>query len=116
MVTLRDYTSQGKGETREVHICYKCDSDLYPYGKPIIDDEYARKEKDGSWTCGECVFEDLNKRKIQVLGPDHPETKQIISSEDNRVKRWNRYAHKLNRDLHAGLKYKKNRYTGRIPF
>jgi hypothetical protein len=62
--------------------------DKYPTGKPIdITDKYARKEKDGSWTCGECVIEDLNRRKLRVLGPQHPDVKAFIIKEDNECKR-----------------------------
>jgi hypothetical protein len=61
MNILKDTTTC---ETFRVNLCYKCDADIYPTGKLIdITDKYARKEEDGSWTCDECVVEELNKRK-----------------------------------------------------
>jgi hypothetical protein len=35
MVTLRDYTPEGKGKTSNIHIRYQCDLYQYPNGKPI---------------------------------------------------------------------------------
>ncbi len=85
MAILKDTTT---GETYRIHICYKCDTDKYPKGKPIdITDKYARKEKDGSWTCGECVIEEFNKRKLRVLGPDYKDVKAFIQKEDNDCKK-----------------------------
>jgi hypothetical protein len=58
----------------------------------------------------------LNKRKIRVLGPNHPDSKFIIELEDRQTKAYNNYATRVNESVGAGLKYKKNRYTGRTPF
>jgi hypothetical protein len=82
MNILKDTTT---GETFRVNICYKCDIDKYPTGKPIdITDKYARREEnDGSWTCSECIIEELNRRKLRVLGPQHPDFKAFITKEDN---------------------------------
>src|ERR671924_139944 len=103
MNILKDTTT---GETYRINICYKCDADKYPTGKPILyPDEFARQEKDGSWTCGECVIEDLNKRKLRVLGPDHRDVKAFIQKEDNDCKRWNNYAKGVNENMNAGLRY-----------
>jgi hypothetical protein len=40
----------------------------------------------------------------------------FIQKEDNDCRRWNNYVKEVNKNMGAGLKYKKNRYTGRIPF
>ena len=38
------------GNTDMIHICYDCDVDLYPRGKPIINDPGATKDLDtGKW-------------------------------------------------------------------
>jgi hypothetical protein len=80
MPTLKDITT---GETRTIHICYQCDPEQYPRGKPIdVNDWMARKDEKGNWICGDCQIEDLNKRKIRVLGRNHPESKFIIDIED----------------------------------
>ena len=34
------------------------------------------------WTCGECQIEELNKRKIQVFGPQHKNVQAFIQKED----------------------------------
>jgi hypothetical protein len=107
MPILKDTTI---GETFRIHICYKCDADKYPTGKPIdITDKYACKEKDGSCTCGECVFEELNRSKLRVLGPDHKDVKAFIQKEDDDCKKWNNYVKRVNQNMGTGLKYQKNR-------
>lgn len=80
------------GETRRIHICYECDPDIYPNGKPIdLNDWMARKDEKGNWVCGDCQIEELNKRKIRVLGLNHPDVKWFIQQEDKKVKAWNNY-------------------------
>jgi hypothetical protein len=112
--TLKDITT---GETRRIHICYQCDPDIYPKGKPIDSTDWkARPDEKGNWICGDCQVEELNKRKIRVLGPNHPEVKAFMTKEDNDCKSWNNYVKKVNQHMRVGLKYKRNRYTGRIPF
>jgi hypothetical protein len=62
---LKDLTT---GETRTIHICYQCDSEQYPRGKPIdVNDWKARPNEKGEWICGDCQIEELHKRKIRVL-------------------------------------------------
>ena len=91
--------------------------DIYPKGKPIDNTDWkARKNEKGNWVCGDCQIEELNKRKIRVLGPNHPDSKFIIELEDRQTKAYNKYAKRVNESVGAGLKYKKNRYTGRTPF
>ena len=47
------------GETRRIHICYECDPDHYPTGKPIDpSDTLTRPNEKGEWVCGECQIED----------------------------------------------------------
>jgi len=58
----------------------------------------------------------LNKRKMRVLGLQHPDVKAFIQKEDADRKRWNNYVKRVNQTMDAGLKYKKNRYTDRTPF
>jgi hypothetical protein len=36
--------------------------------------------------CGSCKIEELNKRKLRVLGLQHLEVQQIIQQEDKKVK------------------------------
>ncbi|HEU4824440.1 MAG TPA: hypothetical protein VFS97_13530 [Nitrososphaeraceae archaeon] len=112
--TLKDTTT---GETRRIHICYECDPDQYPKGKPIDpNDSMARPNTKGEWVCGDCQIEELNKRKIRVLGPDHKDIKWFIDMENRQVKAYNNYAKRVNENMGAGLKYRKNKYTGRILF
>jgi hypothetical protein len=66
--------------------------------------------------CGDCQIEELNKRKIRVLGPNHPDAKCIIKQEDIKTKAYNNYAKRINENMDARLEYRKNKYTGRIPF
>jgi hypothetical protein len=53
---------------------------------------------------------------LRTLGPNHPKCQAFIKQEDNDCKRWNNYVKRVNENMRAGLKYKKNRYNGRIPF
>ncbi|HEU4822555.1 MAG TPA: hypothetical protein VFS97_03955 [Nitrososphaeraceae archaeon] len=76
---LKDTTT---GETCRIHICYQCAPDIYPKGKPIdITDWMARKDEKGNWVCGDCQIEALNKRKMRVLGLQHPDVKAFIQKE-----------------------------------
>jgi hypothetical protein len=44
------------------HLCYECDPDIYPKGKPIFNDLGAKKdEKTGKWVCSDCITERINK-------------------------------------------------------
>jgi len=114
MPTLKDMIT---GETRMIHLCYQCDHDIYSTGKPIDSTDWmARKDAKENWVCGDCQIEELNKRKIRVLGLNHPDVKWFIDLEDKQTKAYNNYAKRVNENMGARLKYHKNKYTGRIPF
>jgi hypothetical protein len=114
MHRLKDATTR---ENHIIHVCYECDPKQYPEGKPILpSDKLAEPNEKGQWVCGECQIEELNKRKMRVLGLQHPDVKAFIQKEDNNCRRWNNYAKRVNENLGAGLIYKRNRYTGGISF
>jgi hypothetical protein len=75
----------------------------------------SRPNEKGEWICGDCQIEELHKRKIRVLGEKHPDSKFIIELEDKNVRAYNNYAKRCNENMGAGLKYRKNRYTGKTP-
>jgi hypothetical protein len=96
MPTLKDYTTN-TGQTRRIYLCNQCDPDQYPKGKPIDSTDWmARKDKKGNWICGDCQVEELNKRKIRVIGPNHQEVKAFMTKEDNDCKSWNNYVKLIN--------------------
>jgi hypothetical protein len=113
MHKLKDTTT---GESYIIHVCYECDPEQYPNGKPIdpTTDKLAEPNEKGEWMCGDCQVEDLNKRKIRVLGKDHPDSKFIIELEDKNVKAYNNYVKSVNENMGARLKYRKNKYTKKI--
>jgi hypothetical protein len=116
MHRLKDATT---GENHIIHVCYECDPEQYPEGKPILPSDKLAEPKaneKGEGVCGECQIEELNKRKMRVFGLQHPDVKAFIQKEDADRKRWNNYVKRVNQTMGAGLKYKKNRYTGKIPF
>jgi hypothetical protein len=76
----------------------------------------AEPDSKGNWICGDCQIEELNKRKIRVLGKDHPDSKFIIELENKNVKAYNNYAKRVNENMKAGLKYRKIKYTGLTVF
>jgi hypothetical protein len=49
--------------------------------------------------CGESQIEELNKRKMRVLGPQDPDVKAFIRKEDNDCKRWNNYVKRVNENM-----------------
>jgi hypothetical protein len=101
------------------HICYQCNIDSYPTGKPILDNDKLAEPLpgvSGKWICGSYVIEELNKRKMKVLGLQHIDVQAFIQKEDNDCKHWNNYVKRVNQTMGAGLKYQKNKYTGRTPF
>ena len=111
---LRDMT--GTGERTIIHICYKCDPDTYPRGKPIINDMNAKKDEKGNWVCSECQTEDLNKMFLRTLGSQHPKCQAVIKAEDNQVRKHNDAARRLNEKSGQYLMfYKRNRYTNAMP-
>jgi hypothetical protein len=65
MAILRDLTT---GKIHKINICYYCNHDKYPDGKPIDpSDKYARHTDRGDWKCGHCVNED-SKKLLSLLG------------------------------------------------
>jgi hypothetical protein len=104
------------GETSIVRICYQCDPDTYPRGKPIINYMNAKKDEKGNWVCSECQTEDLNKMFLRTLGPQHPKCQAFIKAEDNQVGKYNDAALRLNEVSGQHLmSYKRNRYTNSMP-
>ena len=63
-----------------------------------------------------CQIFELNRRKIEVLGKDHPDSKFIIQQEELKTKAYNNYTLRVNKNMGAKMKYRKNKYTGKIPF
>jgi hypothetical protein len=60
---LIDMTDKNKRYRSGVALCHYCRHDLFPHGK-IVDlatDKDAIQMKNGSWKCGVCVREDLEK-------------------------------------------------------
>jgi hypothetical protein len=55
---------------------------------------------------GNCKIEELNKRKMGVLGLQHKDVQAFIQKEDNDCKRWN-ITQRVNKNMRAGLNYKK---------
>jgi hypothetical protein len=87
----------------------------YPDGKPILpSDTLAEPNEKGQWVCGDCQVEKLNKRKMRIFGLQ-PDVKACIQKEDADCTRWNNYVRRVNQNMGAGLRYKRNKYTGRIP-
>ena len=105
------------GETSIVRICYQCDPDTYPRGKPIINDMNAKKDdKTGQWVCSECQTESLNRMFLRTLGPQHPKCQALIKAEDKKVLKYNDGARRLNdRSGQHLMSYKRNRYTRSMP-
>jgi hypothetical protein len=111
-----DKSKTGLPVTTRISVCYKCDPQTYPRGKPVINDEFARREKDGSITCSDCIMEEINKMKLRILGPNHPEVKAFIEAEDKALRRYNDAARRTNAKSNQFLiPYKRNRYTGNLP-
>jgi hypothetical protein len=104
------------GITDVIHICYECDPDEFPRGKPIINDPGATKDLNtGKWSCSYCNEERINKHRIKRLGVNHPDVQYIIQAEDRKVLQHNDAAKRLNDKAGVMLmKYKRNRYTGRM--
>src|SRR5215207_11753927 len=104
------------GITDVVHLCFECDPDLYPRGKPIINDPGATKDEKGNWVCSSCQEESLNKMFLRTLGPQHPKCQSFIKAEDKRVRKHNDAARRLNEVSGQYLmKYRRNKYTGSMP-
>jgi|SRR5215207_8577594 len=105
------------GITDVIHLCFECDPNEFPKGKPIVNDPGAQKDLNtGKWICSECREESINKHRIKRLGVNHPDVQGIIKEEDMKVLRHNTAAKRLNDKARATLmKYKRNKYTGSMP-
>jgi hypothetical protein len=105
------------GITDVIHLCFECDPNEFPRGKPIINDPGATKDLNtGKWICSECRTESINKHRIKRLGVNHPDVQYIIKAEDRKVLQHNIAAKRLN--YKAGqylMRYKRNRYTNSMP-
>ena len=114
MAILKDIKT---GETSYIHVCYQCDPDTYPKGKPILPtDTMATKDEKGNWVCSECQTESLNRMFLRTLGPQHPKCQSFIKAEDKRILRYNEAAKRLNEKSGLTLmKYRRNKYTGSMP-
>ena len=99
------------------HLCYECDPDIYPKGKPIFNDLGAKKdEKTGKWVCSDCITECINKGRIKRLGINHPDVQGFIKVEERKVLKHNDAARRLNEISGQYLmKYRRNKYTGSMP-
>jgi hypothetical protein len=56
---------------------------------------------------GNCKIEELNKRKMGVLGLQHKDVQAFIQKDDNDCKRWNNYVKRVNKNMRAGFNYQK---------
>jgi hypothetical protein len=92
-------------------ICYDCDHELYPNGKIIFDDEFAKQDRKGRWHCSDCQLTDRRKTLLKMYGPDHEKTRYFLQQEERNIRAWNQAAKKLGTGP-----YRKNKYTGRTPF
>ncbi len=99
------------------HLCYECDPDIYPKGKPIFDDKGAIKDSNtGKWICSDCQSERINKGRIKRLGVNHPDVQGFIKTEERKVLKHNDAARRLNKVSGQHLmSYKRNRYTNSMP-
>jgi hypothetical protein len=105
------------GITDVIHLCFECDPDIYPRGKPIVNDPGATKDLNtGKWICSSCQEESLNKMFLRTLGINHPKVQGFIAAEERKVRKYNDAARRLNEVSGQYLmKYKRNRYTGSMP-
>jgi hypothetical protein len=105
------------GITDVVYLCFDCDPDIYPKGKPIVNDPGAVKDLNtGKWSCSSCISERINKARIRRLGENHPDVQYIIKAEDRKVLQHNIAAKRLNDKAGQYLmRYKRNRYTNSMP-
>jgi len=92
-------------------ICYDCDHELYPKGKIIFDDVLAKQDNKGRWHCSDCQETERIKNLVKVYGPNHTNTRPFIEHEDKIIRKWNQSVKKIRYGP-----YRKNKYTGKIPF
>ena len=104
------------GITDVIHLCFECDPDIYPRGKPIVNDLSATKDEKGNWICSSCQEESLNRMFLRTLGINHPKVQCFIAAEDRKVRKYNDAARRLNEVSGQYLmSYKRNLYTGSMP-
>src|SRR5918996_4778476 len=108
MTTTTSPIRKIRGSTK---ICYDCDHELYPKGKIIFDDPLAKQDRNGRWHCSDCQETDRRKNLIKIYGPNHLNTRSFIDYEDKMIRAWNQ----MTRKVGVGP-YRRNKYTGRIPF
>jgi hypothetical protein len=48
---------------KKIRICYDCDQELYPNGKIIFDDEFAKQDRNGRWHCSDCQLTDRRRTR-----------------------------------------------------
>jgi hypothetical protein len=71
---------------KNARICYQCDKDLYPKGKIITDNQYARQDSKGQWHCMDCLREDFNNELIR-RAPNSLAAKTIAAERAAREKK-----------------------------
>jgi hypothetical protein len=92
-------------------ICYDCDHELYPNGKILFDDEFAKQDRKGQWHCSDCQLTDIRKSLLKMYGPNHEKTKWFMQQEDKKIRAWNQTALK-----YGTGPYRKNKYTDNTLF
>jgi hypothetical protein len=71
---------------KNARICYQCDKDLYPKGKIITDEQYARQDSKGQWHCMDSLREDANNDLIKHL-PNSLAAKNIVAEHQAKRRR-----------------------------
>jgi hypothetical protein len=66
-----------------IRICYQCDKDIYPRGKILFDDQFARQDGKGNWHCSDCMKEAFNSDLIR-LAPNSLAAKEITAQRKRR--------------------------------
>jgi hypothetical protein len=76
-------------------ICYECDHELYPNGKIIFDDEFAKQDSKGRWHCSDCQLADRRRTLLKMYGPNHEKTRYFLQQEEKNIRAWNQAAKTL---------------------
>jgi hypothetical protein len=63
---------------KKIRICYQCDKDIYPKGRILFDDQFARQDNKGNWHCIDCMKEDFNNDLLR-RAPNSLAAKEIIA-------------------------------------
>jgi hypothetical protein len=63
-------------------ICYDCDHELYPNGKIIFDDEFAKQDRKGRWHCSDCQLTDRRRTLLKMYGPNHEKTRDFFQKKE----------------------------------